>query len=148
MPVIIDFATTDDEIRACFPVMAELRPRLVREEFVPTVRRLMDEQGYRLAYLADEGVKTVAGLRIGEWLPLGRYLEIEDLVTEERSRSRGYGGWLFDWLVAYASGQGCRHLRLVSALRRTAAHRFYEEKGMKHTARYYSLDVSAEENPS
>ena len=144
MPVTIAFATTDPEIRACHPVMAELRPHLAPEEFVPTVRRLVAEQGYQLAYLADEGVKAVAGIRVGEWLPLGKYLEIEDLVTAEDARSRGYGGWLFDWLAAYAAEQGCRHVKLVSAVRRTDAHRFYERKGMEHTAKFFSLDLGSE----
>lgn len=144
MSVTIDFATTDEEILACFPVMAELRPHLVEDEFVVTVRRLMAEQRYRLVYLADNGVQAVAGIRIGEWLPLGTYMEIEDLVTTEAARSRGYGGWLFDWLAAYASEQGCRHLKLVSAVRRSDAHRFYERKGMEHTAKYFSLDLAGE----
>jgi hypothetical protein len=33
-------AATDEEILACWPVMATLRPHLAREEFVARVRRV------------------------------------------------------------------------------------------------------------
>jgi hypothetical protein len=50
--------------------MAELRPHLAREEFVATVRRLMQEQAYRLAYLSADSIKTVA--KIGPNCPACR----------------------------------------------------------------------------
>lgn len=142
----IEFATTDEDILACYPVMAELRPHIAEADFVVTVRRLMREQRFQLAYVADDGIKSVAGVRIGEWLPMGKYLEIEDFVTAATARSRGYGGALLDWLLAYAGAQGCRHMHLVSAVRRVDAHRFYERQGMERQAHYFSIDASAAED--
>jgi GNAT superfamily N-acetyltransferase len=121
--------------------MAQLRPHLAASDFVRTVRRLQAEAGFQLAYLADDGVKAVAGFRVSEWLAGGRYLEIEDLVTDEDERSRGRGAALFHWLVRHARGDGCRHLRLVSSVDRLDAHRFYEGKGMDRLAYYFHLDL-------
>jgi GNAT superfamily N-acetyltransferase len=139
-----DIALVRDEadIAACWPVMRQLRPDIAEADFVPLVRRLVAEQGFELAYLSCDGeVRAVAGLREGEWLAGGRYLEIEDLVTSEEARGSGLGGQLFDWIVVLGRQRGCRHLRLVSRTSRAAAHRFYRAKGMTDEALYFSLDL-------
>jgi len=137
----IGVAETDAQIDACYPVMRELRPQITRADFLPFVRRLQAGNQFNLAFVDDGGIKAVAGYRVSEWLAGGRYLEIEDLVTADGARSRGYGGELFDWLMAEAARQDCRQVRLVSNVRRVDAHRFYERKGMKHEAHYFSINV-------
>lgn len=137
----IGIASSDAEIDACFPVMSELRPQIYRPDFLPFVRQLEATNNFKLVFLDDEGIKAVAGYRVSEWLAGGRYLEIEDLVTTANARSKGYGGELFDWLMAEAARQGCRQVRLVSHVRRVDAHRFYTRKGMTHEAHYFSIGV-------
>ncbi|HEV2860534.1 MAG TPA: GNAT family N-acetyltransferase [Pyrinomonadaceae bacterium] len=137
----ITIARSEQEIADCYPVMAELRPHLRRDEFVPTVRRLAEVAGFRLAYLTDGEVKAVAGFRVSEWLAGGKYLEVEDLVAKSGERSKGYGGELFDWLVAHARDNACSQLRLVSRVSRLDAHRFYVRKGMRLEAHYFSMDL-------
>jgi ribosomal protein S18 acetylase RimI-like enzyme len=137
----IAIARTDSEISDCYPVMAELRPHLQPDEFLPTVKRLMKTTGFQLASLTDDGIKAVAGFRISEWLAGGKYLEIEDLVAKSGERSKGYGGELFDWLVKHAKENDCRQVRLVSRVSRLDAHRFYQRNGMNLEAYYFSLDV-------
>jgi len=141
MSMRIALARTNEEILACYPVMAELRPHLAEAGFVETIRRLIREHGFELAYLDDDGIKSVAGLRRGEWLPTGKYLEIEDFVTAESARSHGYGAALLKWVFAYAIERGCGQVRLVSALHREDAHRFYEREGMEKGAYYFSMPV-------
>ncbi|MFL6620440.1 MAG: GNAT family N-acetyltransferase [Povalibacter sp.] len=139
----IAIATTNEQIDRCYPVMAELRPQLTRERFVPLVRRLESTTGLKLAYLTDyDEIRCVAGYRISEWLAGGRYLEIEDLVSKASERSKGYGGAVFDWLVQLAAENACRQVRLVSNVRRTDAHRFYVRKGMSLEAHYFSINVN------
>ena len=66
---MIKIAETDEEIRKCFPVMSELRPHFTDEnEFVEQVRRQVENDKFQLVFLEDEGVRAVAGIRIGEWL--------------------------------------------------------------------------------
>lgn len=137
----IIIARSEQEISSCYPVMAELRPHVGPAEFVPTVKRLAGAAGFRLACLTDGEVKAVAGFRISEWLAGGKYLEVEDLVTKSGERSKGYGGELFDWLVAHARENDCAQVRLVSRVSRPDAHRFYLRKGMKLEAHYFSMDV-------
>ena len=138
---MIAIAETDREIEECYPVMAELRPHLTRENLLPTVKRLTAQTGFRLVYLKDEEVKAVGGFRIAEWLAGGKYLEIEDLVSKDGERSKGYGGALFDWLVEHAKREGCDHIRLMSHVTRFGAHRFYLRKGMNIEAHYFSMKL-------
>jgi GNAT superfamily N-acetyltransferase len=116
---MIKAAETEEEIDKCFPVMAELRPRLNRDEFVGRVRRQITNEGYCLVFLQNAGeVRSVGGIRIGEWLSGGRYLEIEDLVSAEGERSKGFGSELFDWIAEYALAEGCKQIKLVSRVNR------------------------------
>lgn len=137
----IALAESDEEIINCFSVMAELRPHVKPDEFLPTIKRLSETANFRMAYLFDGEVKAVAGFRVSEWLAGGKYLEIEDLAAKSGERSKGYGGKLFDWLVAYAKSENCRHLKLVSNVTRFGAHRFYLRKRMNIRAYYFTLDL-------
>ena len=141
----IRFAESDEEIERCYPVMSQLRPHIPREDFLPQVRRQMAASGFRLIYLTDGGdVKAVGGIRVAEWLARGRSLEIEDLVSTELDRSKGYGGKLFDWIVEHAKAEGCSEVRLVSHVTRYRAHRFYLNKGMIIDAHFFSMPLSDE----
>ncbi len=137
----VKIATNEIEILTCFNVLVELRPHLTSESFLATISRLKRTANFNLAFVDDKGVKAVAGFRVSEWLYTGQYLEIEDLITTENERSKGYGGILFDWLCDYASANSCNQLRLVSGVARESAHRFYLRKGMTYEAKYFSMNI-------
>jgi GNAT superfamily N-acetyltransferase len=117
-------AQTDDEIEACYPVMAQLRPHVPAEGFVDLVRRLQ-AGGYRLAYVKDEGeVRGVAGFRYLEQLYNGKVIYVDDLVTDQEMRSHGYGEALLDWLFELAKRPAARpwsSTRASTARRRTGS---------------------------
>ncbi|HST58793.1 MAG TPA: GNAT family N-acetyltransferase [Longimicrobium sp.] len=126
----IGLASTDEQIAATFSVMHQLRPHLSREEYVPRIRALMASDGFRLAALTDEGeVRAVAGYRLMDMLYCGRILYLDDLVADERVRSRGYGKALLDWLKDEARREGCSEVQLISRTVREQAHRFYFREG-------------------
>jgi GNAT superfamily N-acetyltransferase len=128
----IRIAETPAEIEQCFPVMAQLRPHLEREEFIARVQRQMADS-YRLAYLsAGSSVIAVAGYRITENLAWGRFLYVDDLVTDQAARSRGHGKALLAWLTRHARQNGCAQLHLDSGAQRKDAHRFYLREGMEN----------------
>ena len=139
---MIKIAETDDEIRKCFPVMTELRPHFTDEEsFLKQVKQQAENHDFKLVFLEDDVVKAVGGIRIGEWLARGKYLEIEDLVTASDSRSKNYGGELFDWIEDYAKRENCREIKLVSHVTRYGAHKFYLRKGMIIDAHFFSKEL-------
>jgi GNAT superfamily N-acetyltransferase len=135
--VTIRIAGSAADVRRCFPVMAQLRPHLAEEEFAARAARQRDLYGYSLAFVEDEGrVVAVAGYRVSECLHSGRYLYVDDLVTDEAQRSRGHGEALLEWLAARARSEGCASLTLESGVQRHGAHRFYLRHRM-HIASYH-----------
>lgn len=137
----IRLARSDDEIRACYPVMSQLRSHVGREEFLEHVRRQADE-GYRLAFLEIDGRPvTVAGYRILHQLVAGKVLYVDDLVTDEALRSGGLGARMLEWLLSEARRAGCRSFELDSATHRTPAHRFYRRQGMDATSLHFRKRV-------
>ncbi len=140
MPAIF-LATTDAEITRCFPVLAQLRPHLAESEFLTRVRRQQETQGYGLAFAEDAGsTVAAAGFRILENLAWGRFLYVDDLVTDAATRSAGHGSALFDWLVARARAENCDALHLDSGVQRFAAHRFYLRHRMDITSHHFALE--------
>jgi GNAT superfamily N-acetyltransferase len=119
--------------------MAQLRPHLVESEFLKRIRR-QQLSGFSMVRLEENGiVEGVAGFRISESLYYGRFLYVDDLVTNETSRSRGHGTRLFDWLVTHARETGCDSLALDSGVQRFQAHRFYLKRGMDITCHHFAL---------
>lgn len=132
-------AKTDDAIRRCFPVLLELRPHLVEAEFVPRIRRQMSA-GYRMAYAAiDNDIAAVAGFRFFEMLAWGKAMYVDDLVSSERARGKGFGSKLIDWLIQQARAANCDQFHLDSGVHRFAAHRFYLHKGMDITSHHFAM---------
>lgn len=132
-------ATTDEEIQNCYVVMAELRPHVSADEFLPRIRRQMALADYRLACVIDGEVKAVAGFRISECLAWGKFLYVDDLVAKSEDRSKGYGGALLDWLTEHAKQNDCDQFHLDSNVQRFAAHRFYLSKRMDIQAHHFGL---------
>ena len=138
----VRLAESAADISRCFPVMVYLRPYLVAEEFVDRVEA-QRAQGYRLAYLldgdGDEGtVVAVAGFRVMGMLATGRTLYVDDLVTDETQRSRGYGKAMLDWLQNYAREEGCETFSLDSGTHRQEAHAFYFRERMRVTSFHFA----------
>jgi GNAT superfamily N-acetyltransferase len=132
-------AESDETIARCFRVMAQLRPHLIENEFVPRVRR-QQAGGYVLVYVEDGGdVLAVAGFRLIENLIGTRILYVDDLVTAEGRRSHGHGAALLEWMGARARAEGCTHLELDCGVQRFDAHRFYLQNRMLITAHHLSL---------
>lgn len=135
-------AQTQDQIRKCFPVMRELRTHIPDEQdFIDRVLR-QQKQGYQLAFLEAGGeICALAGYRLLESLFSGKNLYVDDLVTRERDRSRGFGAQLLDWLILQARQHGCETLELDSGVQRFDAHRFYFSKRMSISSYHFRIKI-------
>ena len=140
----VKLAITDHDIEKCFPVMLELRPHLQATMFVQLVRE-MQQQGFQLAYIEDNGVVVaVAGYRIVTNLFMGKNLYVDDLITSEKERSKGYGDSLLAWLRALAIENSCHYLHLDSGTHREQAHKFYFRQGLTISSFHFSEALKAE----
>ena len=141
MSVIL--ANTRKEFQRCYPVVALLRPHLSEAEFLKRVET-QSAEGYRIAFVENAGQAVcVAGFRILHNLVWGRFLYIDDLVTAERERSKGFGQELMAWLVKHARETRCDELHLDSGVQRFGAHRFYLASGMDITCHHFAMTLKA-----
>jgi GNAT superfamily N-acetyltransferase len=137
--VTIALAASDDEIRACHPVLAQLRPGLEPARLL-ALARLQEREGYRVLALREDGVvAAVAGFRICHNLAWGRHLYVDDLVTDSARQSRGHGRRLMHWMLDHAARENCEELHLDSGVQRFGAHRFYLRLGLDITSHHFRV---------
>lgn len=136
MPIIL--AETDEEVLASYKLMKQLRHQLAEETYLFRIRQLQLEYGYRLINLIEDGeAKASAGYRMCDSLAWGKYLYVDDLITDEASRSIGYAKQLFDWLDEEIKSNKCVAMHLDSGVHRYDAHRFYLNRKMRITCHHF-----------
>jgi len=136
---------TDQEIQATYELMAQLHERvrtLDRADYVLLVRQQQKEVGYHLVYqLEDQEPICVAGFRLCRSIGWGKYLYVDDLVTDKERRSTGAGKTMFDWLCEWGRAEGCEEIRLDCRTDRLGAHRFYFRQRMDIRAFHFVLKL-------
>lgn len=130
-PAVLRHADTPEALRACYPVIKQLRPHLQSEaEFLERVARQVAE-GYRLlAEWQDDRPVALAGYRLQENLVYGKFLYVDDLITTEAARGSQCGARLLDALSEVAAQSGCVRLTLDTGLANALAQRFYFRQGL------------------
>jgi GNAT superfamily N-acetyltransferase len=143
---IVELAPGDQRLGNVFGVMRELRPHLDEDEF----NRLYvtsHPEGYRVVAIFDgEDCRACAGYRLMTNLVSGYHMYVDDLVTAERWRSRGYGRLLNKYLLELARGERCTSVQLDSNTRRADAHRFYFRERYTISA-FHFVQLLREERP-
>ena len=127
-------------IREAWPLVSQLRPHLDPGQLATQLLRQIAGGNFHAHVLYDDGVpRAYAGWRIHENLVYGRHMYVDDLVTDQTVRSRGYGKALLDWLKAEARRQGCARLQLDSGTFRKDAHAFYLREGLRIEAFHFGI---------
>jgi len=139
---VIKKMLSDSDVLATYPVMKQLRTHVGEQEYVERVKRQKAAAGYEVAAVIDDGqVRCVAGYRISECLSWGKFLYVDDLVSDQNTRSKNYGKQMMDWLLAEARKHGCQELHLDSGVQRHGAHRFYLRERMDITCYHFGMKV-------
>jgi GNAT superfamily N-acetyltransferase len=138
MDTNVKIATTLDDVIKCSKVLRTLRPHLSHEEYVAQASEMIHE-GYNLAYIEENGEAVAAiGFRYLQFLYCGKHFYIDDLVTLEDQRGKGYGGILLDFVADVAKKEGFEVITLDSGHHRTDAHRLYLNKGFTISAHHFN----------
>lgn len=144
--IAITLAQGRHDLAAGLPLLRQLRSHLNDDDTSIALLERLQQQGTQFALLREgEAVRAVAGFRLGENLAWGRYLYVEDLVSDARQRSCGHGAALFRWLSRHATEQGCGQLHLDSGVQRFAAHRFYLRERMAISSHHFTLHLDNNE---
>jgi len=135
-----EIMTTDAQIVHCYSLMRLLRPSLLDSaDFLDKVRQ-QQAQGYQLlALLTADTVVALAGYRYQQNLVHGRFVYVDDLVTDSGRRGQQLGSQLLSAVMQEARLQACDHMILDSGLTNVLAHRFYYRQGLLAQALHFSL---------
>lgn len=130
----------EDELRAVWPLVSQLRPEFDEGRFLAQIQRQI-AQGCRVSVLfdADGAPRAFACWRVMEMLAVGLHVYVDDLVTDQTVRSRGHGKAMLDWLKAEARRLGCARLQLDSGTQRRDAHAFYLREGLRIEAFHFGI---------
>jgi GNAT superfamily N-acetyltransferase len=124
----IDELTTDAQIMAAFPLMAELRDRVKRETFLEEIR-MQEIEGYRLLGLYADGLLvSLAGVRRQHTMARGPHAFVDDLVTHPDHRGKGYATELLKYVAVQAAANGLPRVYLDA---RATALGFYDKLKFK-----------------
>ncbi len=94
--------------------------------------------GARMCVATEGGaVLGVAVYRVSENTFEGLHLYVDDLVTDEKQRSRGVGRSLMEHLQGLARAADCEAYTLDSGTQRTQAHKFYFREEMVVTSFHF-----------
>lgn len=136
-------AETEADVAACFPLMQQLRPHLANAEELVERWQLQSRAGYRIMALwHGDRPRALAGYRISDNLIHGRFLYIDDLVTENVERGNGLGKSMLERMENEAHANGCRRLVLDTAIDNLLAHRFYYRCGLLAGGLHFALALS------
>ena len=134
----------DVAVRKIYPLMAQLRPYLPDADTFIAYWRRQSEVGYRLIALYNQGqAVALAGYRVQENLVYGRFLYVDDLVTDADRRSQGYGERLLQHLRSEAKTMGCAKLVLDTPMSNSLGHRFYFRCGLLATSLRFSIPAES-----
>lgn len=135
----VQLASTEAEILQAATVLLQLRPQYTLASILAQISK-QQASGYQLAIAKlNDAVICAAGFVMTEKLAWGKHLYVDDLVTDEASRSLGAGQAVIDWLKDYAREQGCSELHLDSGVQRKDAHRFYAREGFDRTSYHFAV---------
>jgi GNAT superfamily N-acetyltransferase len=86
--------------------------------------------GYRQvgAFIGDKCV-GLAGFWIGVKLYSDKYVELDNVIVDEKHRSQQVGKLLCDWVIAEAKSKGCKTAMLDAYVENRNGHRFYFREG-------------------
>ena len=132
---------TEEEIKYCYKIMHQIREDLTERDFLSAISEQL-KNGYKIVYvIQDEEIICIAGFTIGDKLSWGKYLFIEDFVTNKSIKSIEAAKALLDFIKIYAKQQKCNSIHLDSSIQKEEAHKFYLSQEMKIDSYHFSINI-------
>ena len=131
-----------EDLDAVFSLLQQLWPnrQLNKELLGKAFLKSFEIEGHiiRLACSGTEVIGLCALSIRNNLYAQGLLANIDELVIDEKFRSKGIGKLMLDDVTLIASKNNCAFLELESAFHREDAHRFYEKEGFEKTGFYIS----------
>ena len=117
------------ELSTIYPLIKQLNPKLGKKQFEGYLRDMV-AQGYRCVAAYDKGnLIGVCGFWFGVRFWCGPFIDLDNVVVDQKIRSKGIGKKLVAWVEKEAKRVGCTQVGLDSYTISQSAHRFYFREG-------------------
>jgi ribosomal protein S18 acetylase RimI-like enzyme len=129
---------SESELEQAFSLMKELRPHITLQNFLDIYHQSNKTTGYEIAALKQDGqIVAIMGYRILYDYVHGKHCYIDDLVSSEQQRSKGFGAELLKFAEQFAKENQCTGLRLCTGTENERGKKFYEKNGWNLRAIVY-----------
>lgn len=112
-----------------FPLIHEMYPSITMEEYSRELDMMIPNNYKQVVVFENQEMIGISGYWIGTKLWCGKYLELDNVFTSSKHRSRGVGDLIFQHLENKAKESKCTMLALDSYTDNFKAHKFFYEKG-------------------
>lgn len=129
MSIIIKKLSTVEEMLPNYSLIKQLSPQLTEAAYRSMLPEMVPNNYSQVAAFEDGKCIGVSGYWICTKLYSGKYLEMDNFVIDEHSRSKGVGKLLLDWMLEEARSNGCRTAMLDAYVENFKAHHFYYREG-------------------
>ncbi len=125
---IIELKTLKDFAPA-YPLVKQTNPTLEKKEFEARLKKML-KQGYRcIAMVNDREYLGICGFWWGTKIWCGDYIDLDNLVVDEKHRNKNIGKKLVAWIENEAKTLGCDQTSLDCYVSFYDTHRFYFREG-------------------
>lgn len=121
--------TRKEEMLDAFPLINEMYPTIAMEEYSNELDIMLPNNYKQVVVFEGEEMIGISGYWIGNKLWCGKYLELDNVFTSAKHRSRGVGDLIFAHLENKAKELNCTMLALDSYTDNFKAHKFFYDKG-------------------
>lgn len=129
LPITDDLKLYAAHLSAAAPLHRSLRAQLPAD-YEAYMHRMFAEGAEMAVLLADGAVRSLAVYRSHHTTFHGFRFYVDDLVTDEAERGRGFGTLMLAWCERRARERGCDTFDLESGVQRPRTHRFYFREGL------------------
>jgi GNAT superfamily N-acetyltransferase len=134
---------SSDEISRVFDIFLELRPHLkCKDSFI---KQVMEQQreGYEvIAIEENRNFLACIGFRFLTTLSWGKIMYIDDFITKEKTRGKGCGRILLDYVIKIAKDKKCDAVHLDTGYTRHIAHKVYLKSGFEFDSHHLALKLT------
>lgn len=137
--------TTIEDMLGTHEVLTELYPSLSLDQYREELRFMVQHNYSQIAVLEQQVFVGVSGLWLGNKLWCGKYLEIDNIVVSEKTRSKGVGKMMVEFIEKKARELGCNMVALDSYTTNFKAHKFFYNQGFTPKG-FHFIQVLKQEN--
>lgn len=121
--------TTKTEMLEQFDLLHEMYPSLTLAEYSNELDEMIPHNYTQVAVFENDLCLGLSGVWCGTKLWCGKYIELDNIIVSTKSRSKGVGKLIFDFVLKMGEDRGASMLSLDSYTSNFKAHKFFYNEG-------------------